>query len=115
MTPRETVLDLPVCPGVSSRGVGGWWPAAGFEGTEYSSTCLQSSKEGHFVFITSTIVWPQVLAGREQQKIGLKTLSTAPPVRTRPSFSLSLSSQEASISFLFHQRADRLKTIITEN
>ena len=28
VTPQETVLDLPLCMGVSGRGVGWWWPAA---------------------------------------------------------------------------------------
>ena len=29
MTPKETDPELPVCPGVSSGGVGWCWPAAG--------------------------------------------------------------------------------------
>ena len=45
-------------------------------------------------------------------------LNLAPPIRTRPSFpSVSLSHQEASPKplNLIHQKADRMKTTITEN
>ena len=44
-------------------------------------------------------------------------LSMAPPIRTRPSFPLSQSLPSRSFHkplILLHQRADRLKTIITE-
>ena len=71
---------------------------------------------------TLCIVWPQINS-REGRQLHPSTknwikhlLSMAPPMRTKPSFPLSLSHQEASISlFLLHQRADRLKTAITEN
>ena len=71
---------------------------------------------------TLCIVWPQIHS-REGRQLHPSTknwikhlLSMAPPMRTKPSFPLSLSHQEASISlFLLHQRADRLKTPITEN
>ena len=71
---------------------------------------------------TLCIVWPQIHS-REGRQLHPSTknwikhlLSMAPPMRTKPSFPLSLSHQEASISlFLLHQRADRLKTAITEN
>ena len=45
-------------------------------------------------------------------------LSMAPPIRTRPSFPLSQSFPSGSFHkplILLHQRADRLKTTITEN
>ena len=45
-------------------------------------------------------------------------LSMAPPIRTRPSTPLSQSIPSGSFHktlILLHQRADRLKTIITEN
>ena len=45
-------------------------------------------------------------------------LSMAPPIRTRPSFPLSQSFQSGSFHkplILLHQKADRLKTTITEN
>ena len=45
-------------------------------------------------------------------------LSMAPPIRTRPSFSLSQSFPSGSFHkslILLHQREDRMKTTITEN
>ena len=45
-------------------------------------------------------------------------LSMAPPIRTRPSFPLSQTLPSGSFHMpliLLHQRADRLKTTITEN
>ena len=64
-------------------------------------------KEVAIIFITSTIVWPQV-NNREGTQLHPSTenwikdlLSMALPIRTRPSFpSVSLSHQEASISLL---------------
>ena len=63
------------------------------------------------------------MTGREhspalQQKIGVKILSMALTIRTRPSFSLSQSLPSGSFHkplILLHQRADKLKTTITEN
>ena len=51
-----------------------------------------------------------------QQKTGLDLLSMAPPVSTRPSFhrSQSLPSGSFHKPLFLHQRADRLKTTITE-
>ena len=49
-------------------------------------------------------------------KIGLKILSMAPPIRTRPSFPLSQSLPSGSFHkplIFLHQRTDRLKTTIT--
>ena len=82
------------------------------------------SKEVAIIFITSTIVWSQV-NNREGTQLHPSTenwikdiLSVAPPIRIRPSFSLSQSLPSGSFHkplILLHQRADRLKTKITEN
>ena len=62
--------------------MGWWWPAAGLVAVSVT------------IFITSTIVWPQV-NNREGTQLhpstehGIKyLLSMAPPIRTRPSFNL---------------------------
>ena len=72
----------------------------------------------------STIVWPQVNS-REGTQLHPSTenciqdlLSTAPPIRTRPSFPLSQSLPSGSFHkpfTLLHQRTDRLKTTVIEN
>ena len=78
-------------------------------------------KEVTIIFITSTIVWPQVNS-REGTQLHPSTenwiedfLSMALPIRTRPSFPLSQSLPSGSFHKPLHQRADRLKTTITEN
>ena len=81
-------------------------------------------KELTIIFITSTIVWPQVNS-REGTQLHPSTekwindlLSMASPIRTRPSFPLSQSLLSGSFHrplVLLHQRADRMKTTITAN
>ena len=81
-------------------------------------------KEVTIIFITSTIVWPQV-NNREVTQIHPSTktwitdfLSMAPLIRTRPSFPLSQSLPSGSFHkplILLCKRVDRLKTTITEN
>ena len=80
-------------------------------------------KEVAVMFITSTIVWPQV-NNREGTQLHPSTenwikdfLSMVPPIRTRTSLPLSQSLPSGSSHkplILLHQRADRLKTTITE-
>ena len=80
-------------------------------------------KEVAIIFITSTIVWPQ-LNSREETQIHPSTenwikdlVSMALPFRTRPSFPLGQSLPSGSfrkLLILFHQRGDRLKITITE-
>ena len=97
-------------------------------GTECSGTCMQSLKKVTIVFITSTTIWPQVNS-REGIQLHPSTenrikhlLSMAPPIRLRPSFSLSQclppclppGNFHKPLTIL-HQRVDRLKTTITEN
>ena len=43
------------CPGVSSRGMGWWWPAAGFGALRTSVCAWDLLKEVTIIFITSTI------------------------------------------------------------
>ena len=45
--------------GVSSRGVGQWWPASGFGEWSVAVHAWDLLKEVTIIFITSTIVWPQ--------------------------------------------------------
>ena len=81
-------------------------------------------KEVTIIFITSTIVWPQV-NNREGTQLHPSAetwikdlLSMAPPIRTRPSFPVSQSLPSGSFHKLLiflHQKADRVKTTITEN
>ena len=114
-TPPTVLLGLLLCP----------W----HRGSPHScsSTChlneVSLLKEVTIIFLTSTIVWPQVNS-REGTQIHPSTenwikdlLSMALPIRTRASFPLSQSLPSGSFHkplILLHQRADRLKTIVTE-
>ena len=51
----------PACgfPGVSGRGVGQWWPAAGLGALSVAVHAWDLLREVAVIFITSTIVWPQ--------------------------------------------------------
>ena len=80
--------------------------------------------EGGLIFITSTILWPQVKQqGGTQPRPSTENwikdlLSMAPAIRTRPSFPQSQSlPSESFLKFLIliHQRANTMKTTITEN
>ena len=80
-------------------------------------------KEVTIIFITSTRVWPQLKQQGGNSVPSTENwikdlLSMAPPIRTRSSFpfnhSLPLGSFHKPL-ILLHQRADRLKTTITEN
>ena len=62
--------------GVSGGGVGQWWPAAELGALSVAVYAWDLLREVSIVFITSTIVWPREIAGREhssthQQKFGL--------------------------------------------
>ena len=126
MTPQETDWDLPIeRPGVSSRDMGQWWPAAGLGAVSIAVHAWDLLKKVTIIFITSTIVWPQVNS-REESELHLSTenwikdlLSMPPsPIRKRPSFALSQSLQTGSFHkplILLHQRADRVKTTVTGN
>ena len=100
------------------------WPAAGLGALSVAVYAWDLLKEVSITFITSTIVWPQV-NNREGTQPHPTTenwikdlLSMAQSIRTRPSFPLSQSLPSGSfhkLLILLHQRAGRLKTIITEN
>ena len=91
---------------------------------DLSSTCMDHLREVTIIFITSTIVWPQ-LNSREGTQLHSSTENwvkvlqiMASPIRTRPCIPLSQSIPSGSFHkplILLHQREDRLETIITEN
>ena len=103
--------------------MGQQWLAAEV-GTQYSSVCMGPLNEVYIIFITSTTVWPQV-NNMEGTQLHPSTencindlLSMALPIRTRPIFPLSQSLPSGGFHkplIFIHQRADRLKTTITEN
>ena len=106
--------------------MGWWWPAKGLEAWTVALHAWDLLKEylHGIIFITSTIVWPQV-NNREGAQLHpsienwIKVLlSMALPIRTRPSVLLSQSIPSGSFHktlILLHQRADRLKITITGN
>ena len=80
-------------------------------------------KEVTIIFINATIVWPQVNSSEGTQlhpateNWMTDLLSMARPIRTRPSSPLSQSLPSGSFHkplILLYQRADRLKTTVTE-
>ena len=93
-------------------------------GTDFGSACKELLKEVAIIFIASTIVWSQV---NNWEGIHLQPstenwikdlLSMTPPIRTRFSFPLSQSHPSGSFHkplTLIHQRADRMKTTLTES
>ena len=112
------------CLGVSVRGMGRWWPAAVLGALSVAVHAWDLLREVTIIFITSTIVWPQVNSRVETQlhpstENWIKDLlSTALPIRTRPSIPLSQSIPSGSFQkplILLHQKADRLKTTVTGN
>ena len=104
--------------------MGGWRPAAGLGAMTAAVRAWDLLKEVAIIFITSTIVWPQVNS-REGTQLHPSTqhwikdlLSMAPPIKTRPSFPLSQSVPSGSFQkplILIYQRADRMITTVTEN
>ena len=60
MTPEETDADLPECPEVSSGGVGWQWPPAGLGALSVAVHAWDFLNEVTIIFITCTIVWPQI-------------------------------------------------------
>ena len=74
VTPQETNPDMPVSPGVSRGGVGRQWPASWLETLSAATHAPDLLKEVTIVFMTSTIVWPQV---KEQGG------NTAPPINRK--------------------------------
>ena len=61
MTPKRTNPDMPMTvQETSSGGVGWWWPAPESEALSAAMHARNLLKEVAIIFITSTIVWPQV-------------------------------------------------------
>ena len=125
MAPQETDPDLPVNVQESPVEVWvGWWPAAGLGALSVAVHAWDLLKEVTIIFITSTMVRPQVNS-REGTQLPLPTenwvkdlLTMDPPIRIRPSFLFSQSLPSGSFHkplILLHQREDRLKTTTTEN
>ena len=59
VTAQETDPDCE-CPGVSRGGVGWRWAAAGLGALSAAVHAWDLLKEVSVIFITSTVVWPQV-------------------------------------------------------
>ena len=105
--PQETAPDLPISVQVSL--------AAGLGALTVAVHAWDILKEVPIIFITSTIVWPQVNNREGTQPHPLTQnwikdlLSMALPIRTRPNFPLSQSLPSGSFHkplILLHQRAD---------
>ena len=112
------------CPSVSSRGMHQWRPAAGSGALSAGVHAWDLLKEITIIFITSTIVWSQVkqqggnTALPINRKLDLRFIEHGLPIKPRPSFPLSQSLPSGRFHkplILLHQRADRMKTTITEN
>ena len=90
------------CPGVSGRGMGQWWPAVGLGALSTEVHAWDLLTEVTIIFITSTIVWPQV-NNRDGTQLypstenWIKDLLGMPPIRRRPSFPLSQSLPSGSL------------------
>ena len=104
--------------------MGQQWPAEGLGALSVSERAWDLLKEVTIIFITSTIVWPLVNNRKRTRPNPSKDnlikdlLSMALPIRTGPNFPLSQSLPSGSFHkplILLDQRADRLKTTITEN
>ena len=112
------------CSGVSGGGVGQQWPAAVSGELNTTVPAQVLLKEVTITIITPTVVWLQVKqkGGKHspphQQKNWIKDLLImAPLIRIRSSFPHSKSLSSGSFHkclILIHQRADRMKTTITE-
>ena len=124
VTPKETDQTCPAVSRSLQQRHGSVVACCSVGGTECSSVCMGPFEEGPIVFITSTIVWPQV-KNREGTQLypsienEIKDLlNMPPPIRIRPSFPLSESLPPGSFHkplIFLHQRADRLKATITES
>ena len=121
VTPQETDPDLPVS--VQESPVEAWVGGAGLGALSAAVHAWDVLKDVTIICITSTIVYPRSNNREETQPPSTENcikdlLSMTLPIRTRPSFPLSQSLPSGSFHnplILLHQRADRMKTIITEN
>ena len=60
VTPQDSLELASECPGVPGRDVGQRWPAAELGALSVAVHAWDLWKEIAIIFITSTIVWPQV-------------------------------------------------------
>ena len=95
------------CPGVAGGGKGQWWPASGLGTLSVAVHVWDLLREVTIIFITATIIWPQVNSrGGTQLHSSTENwikdlLSMALPNRTRLSFPLGRSTpSQTSISLL---------------
>ena len=103
--------------------MGQGWPAAGSGTLSAAVHAWDLLKEVTSIFITSTILWPQVKQQGENTVLSTKNwikdlLGMAAPIRETPSFPLGQYLPSGSFHkphIFFHQRADRMKITITEN
>ena len=123
MTPQETDPDLAVSVQESRQRPGSAMACYRVGGTECSSACMGPLEGGHHYlhYLHHSLASGQT-TGRDHSPSTenwiKELLSVAPPIRTRPSFPLSQSLPPGSFRkplILLHQRADRLKTTVTEN
>ena len=72
VTPQETDPDLPgECAGVSNRGVGWQWPAAGLGALNVALHARDLLKEVTIIYSTSTIVSVQLSSGQSLSRVQL--------------------------------------------
>ena len=124
VTPQEPDPELPVSVQCL------WWRRGSMVaccrvgGTESSSACMGPSEGGHHYlhYLHHSLASGQTTEGTQPHSSTENwikdLLSIALAIRTRPSFPLSQSLPSGSFHkplILPHQRADRLKTTITEN
>ena len=127
VTPQETDTDLSGSvqePPEETWAGGGQLQGRGHWGQPCVHCTAALRKEATIILITSTIVWSQVGQQGGHMPHPLtetwtrELLSVALPIRTRPSFLLSQSLPSGSFHkplILLQQRADRMKTTVTEN
>ena len=122
---RDWPRLAPECLGVSCGGVGRLCGCCGVQG-HWEGQCLQETFWMKSPLSSLPPPWFGLRSNNgegtgpaHQQKIGLKVYWAWPPhIRTRPSFPLSQSLPSGSVDkplILLHQRADWMKTTITEN
>ena len=117
VSPQETEPDLPVSVQESQAEV---WVHRGLlqgRGTEHSSACKVILKQAVIIFIAPTMVWPQAKKQRGSTALAINR-NCIKYLLSRPSLphiqSLPSRSFHKPLT-LIHQRADRMKTTITEN
>ena len=103
--------------------MGQWWPAAGLGALSVAVPAWYLLKEVTIIFITSTILWPQVKQQGENTVLSAKNwikdlLGVAAPITETPSFPLGQYLPSGSFHkphIFLYLRADRMKITITEN